>query len=271
MVRRSAIGFSAVGLLFIYCAIVCLAGIYLVIVYLAVICLAGIYLGIMGLRNIVWFCLAANFRFDVFWERVVVCEQEGCKFGPFLFRRIYLCFGLFLGLDSEHWGREQAFEEGIGDGGAAGAFLVAHLFSHDLQQDGGEISDADGRAEDINLALAELVHGVAQEVGDLRGGLQGLGGKAKRPCRLAIGDAARAAGGPSFVLKGGVVENTIRAARLGMGLALGPVVICVAAMPGWVGGHTYSSIMKNQGARLQAHLQDNGDMELPGISGVISE
>jgi len=49
-----------------------------------------------------------------------------------------------------------------------------------------------------------------------------FGGKAKRPCRLAIGDAARAAGGPSFVLKGWVVEKTIRAAGLGMGLALGP-------------------------------------------------
>src|SRR5260370_29401693 len=110
----------------------------------------------MGLRNIVWFCLAANFRFDVFWERVVVCEQEGCKFGPFLFRRIYLCFGLFLGLDSEHWGREQAFEEGIGDGGAAGAFLVAHLFFPDLQQGGGGVYDAGGPAAGIKLAPAAL-------------------------------------------------------------------------------------------------------------------
>src|SRR5713101_3993802 len=214
MVRLSAIGFSAIGLLFINWAVISLA-----IIYLAVIYLAGIYLGIMGLRNIVrfGFCLAANFKFDVFWARVVVCEQEGCQFGPLLFRRIHLCFCLFLGLGSGRWGREHAFEEGIGGGGAAGAFLVAQLFSHDLQQDGGEISDAGGSAEDINLALAELVHGLAQEIGDLRGGLQGVRGKAKRPCRLAIACAARAAGGPSFVLKGGGVEKTIRAARLGKG------------------------------------------------------
>ncbi len=237
MVRLSAIGFSAIGLLFINWAFISLA-----IIYLAVIYLAGIYLASIGLRSIArfGFCLAANFKFDVFWERAVVCEQEGCQFGPLLFRRIYLCFCLFLGLGSGRWVREHAFEEGIGGGGAAGAFLVAQLFSHDLQQDGGEISDAGGGAEDINLALAELVHGLAQEVGDLGGGLQGVGGKAKRPCRPAIGDAARAAGGPSFVLKGGVVKKAIRAAGLGMGLALGPVVVCVAAMPGWVAGVGFS-------------------------------
>src|SRR5260370_14035668 len=192
MVRLSAIGFSAIGFLLINWAIISLAIIYL----------AGIYLAGMGLRIIgrFGFCLAANFKFDVSWERVVVCEQEGCQFGSLLFRRIYLGFRLFLGLGSGRWGREHAFEEGIGGGGAAGAFLVTQLFSHDLQQDGGEISDAGGGAEDINLALAELVHGLAQEIGDLRGGLQGVGGKAKRPCRPAIGNAARAAGAPLFVL-----------------------------------------------------------------------
>ncbi len=66
------------------------------------------------------------------------------------------------------------------------------------------------------------------------------GGKAKRPCRLAIAYAPGAAGGPSFVLKGWVVEKTVRAAGLGMGLARGPVVVCVAAMPGWVAGIRFS-------------------------------
>src|SRR5260370_12961666 len=237
MVRLSAIGFSAIGLLFINWAFISLA-----IIYLAVIYLAGIYLASIGLRSIArfGFCLAANFKFDVFRERVVVCEQEGCQFGWFMCRRISLGFCLLLCLRSGCWVRDHAFEEGIGGGGAPGAFLVANLFSHDLQQDGGEISDAGGGAEDINLALAELVHGLAQEIGDLRGGLQGVGGKAKRPCRPAIGDAARAAGGPSFVLKRGVVVETIEAAGLGMGLALGPVVVCVAAMPGGLAGIRFS-------------------------------
>ncbi len=93
MVRLSAIGFSAIGLLFINWAFISLA-----IIYLAVIYLAGIYLASIGLRSIArfGFCLAANFKFDVFWERVVVCEQEGCQFGPLLFGRIYLGFCLFL-------------------------------------------------------------------------------------------------------------------------------------------------------------------------------
>src|SRR5260370_41730174 len=109
-----------------------------------------------ALGNIVRFmvCLAANFKFDVFWERVIVCEQEGCQFGPFLFRRIYLCFCLFLGLGSGRWVREHAFEEGIGGGGAAGAFLVAPLFSPDLPQAGGGISPAGGSAEGIQLPPA---------------------------------------------------------------------------------------------------------------------
>src|SRR5260370_24342029 len=154
------VSLSGLGLLFIYWAFISLAIIYL----------AGIYLAGMGLRNIVrfGFCLAANFKFEVFRERVVVCEQEGCQFGPFLFRRIYLGFCLFLCLRSGCWVREHAFEEGIGGGGAPGAFLVANLFSHDLQQDGGEISDAGGGAEDINLALAELVHGLGPGSGDSR-------------------------------------------------------------------------------------------------------
>src|SRR5260370_32816118 len=118
------VSLSGLGLLFIYWAFISLAIIYL----------AGIYLAGMGLRNIVrfGFCLAAGFKFDVFWERVVVCEQEGCQFGPFLFRRIYLCFCLFLGLGGGRPGGEKTLlwrndgGAGVGGAGVCASIVLAH-------------------------------------------------------------------------------------------------------------------------------------------------
>src|SRR5260370_11083448 len=109
-----------------------------------------------ALGNIVRFmvCLAANFKFDVFWERVIVCEQEGCQFGPFLFRRIYLCFCLFLGLGSGRWVREHAFEEGIGGGGAAGPVLLASLFFLQSHPTGGGVFRPVGSADEFNITPA---------------------------------------------------------------------------------------------------------------------